>query len=58
MSNLRRMFPAASLALILTALVLAAIDAAPEARAQNAPDWKPVTIVYNADVVGKIEPCG
>jgi hypothetical protein len=46
------------LALALLALALGTGAAAAQAPVQNTGDWLPVTIVYNSDVVGKIDPCG
>ncbi|MBC8424175.1 hypothetical protein H8E07_08640 [bacterium] len=44
--------------LALLILLLSAPPAAVVTSAQETGDWSPVTIVYNSDVVGKIEPCG
>lgn len=45
-------------ALALLVLVAFAPPAALETAAQDAGDWTPVTIVYNSDVIGRIDPCG
>ena len=44
--------------LALLALFLSATLAPVPSSAQDAGDWLPVTIVYNSDVGGKIDPCG
>lgn len=44
--------------LVLLALCMSATLSPAQAPAQDAGDWLPVTIVYNSDVGGKIEPCG
>jgi len=44
--------------LALLALFMSASLAPVPSSAQDAADWLPVTIVYNSDVGGKIDPCG
>ncbi len=44
--------------LALLVLVSSTPPAALESSAQDAGTWAPVKIVYNSDVIGKIEPCG
>ncbi len=58
MTNLRLTRSAGTLAALAAALLLGGLVAADSIRAQDTGDWKSVTIVYNSDVVGKIDPCG
>ena len=44
--------------LALLALGLNVAPTVAQAPGQDAGNWLPVTIVYNADVGGKIDPCG
>jgi len=44
--------------LALLVLVLSVPPAVVPTSAQETGNWSPVTVVYNSDVVGKIDPCG
>ena len=58
MIELNGMRRAGGLVLVLAILAVVLGAAAEEARAQATDDWVPVTIIYNSDVQGKVEPCG
>ena len=51
--------PVRAMVLLLLAMLLATVlvPAAAPAQDEN-PTWKPVTVIYQTDVKGKIEPCG
>ena len=51
--------PVRAMVLLLLAMLLATVlvPAAAPAQDEDAA-WKPVTVIYQTDVKGKIEPCG
>jgi len=47
-----------ALMLVMCGLLLGGLLTSSRIQAQDTDDWKPVTIVYNSDIIGKIDPCG
>ena len=47
-----------ALMLVICGLLLGGLLSTSQSLAQDPGEWKPVTIVYNSDIIGKIEPCG
>ena len=47
-----------ALMLVMGGLLLGGLLTSPRIQAQDTGGWKPVTIVYNSDIIGKIDPCG
>ncbi len=58
MAYLKRIGIPWALMLVICSLLLSGLLSSSNSYAQDPGEWKPVTIVYNSDIIGKIEPCG
>jgi hypothetical protein len=58
MANHKRIGIPGVLMLVMCGLLLGGLLTSSRIQAQDTGDWKPVTIVYNSDIIGKIDPCG
>ncbi len=58
MVNYKRNGLSGAFMLVMIGLLLGGLIPSSETHAQDPGQWKPVTIVYNSDVGGKIDPCG
>ena len=58
MANHKRIGIPGVLMLVMCGLLLGGRLTSSRIQAQDTGDWKPVTIVYNSDIIGKIDPCG
>ena len=57
--DMRSGHPVRAMVLLLLAILLAMLLVPAATPAQDAEtDWNPVTVIYQTDVKGKIEPCG